>query len=634
MFVALLTVPPRHSPDVTKRERVTCKLRYRSYAFYGGALLQNQISNAPKSQWKRALQFAFPYRKAVLAILVITLFIAALSAAEPLILKYIFDQLGPNFAARPLVIGILWLLGLGLLREIGTGVTNWLTWHTRLGLHYALLEATLGRLHRMPLSFHRSEGVGAIMTKLDRGIQGFIGAVSQILFNVFPAILYLIISIIVMLKLDWRLALLVLAFAPVPALIAAFAAPEQIERERSLLDWWGKIYSRFNEVLSGIVTVRSFSMEEIEKQRFLKNVGEANRIVVKGVAIDTVFSGATNVVIMLARIAATALGGYYVLRGQISVGTLVAFLGYIGGLFGPVQGLSGIYQTVQKATVSLDEVFRILDVQEHLGDAPDAIEVKKVRGEIEFLDVKFTYEQSDRPILNGLSLNVAAGKTVALVGPSGAGKTTLLALLMRFYDPQEGVVRLDGKDLRTLKQSSLRRNIGVVLQDPLLFNDTIRNNIAYGRPDATAAQIEQAAKMANAHHFITRMADGYDTMVGERGSRLSVGERQRITIARALIKDPPVLMLDEATSSLDAESEALVQEALERLMKGRTTLVIAHRLSTVVHADQIVVLKEGRIAESGRHEELMLLGGYYASLVHRQTRGLIRNEGEDALRAA
>jgi ATP-binding cassette subfamily B protein len=597
-------------------------------------LFKQSEDSIPASRWRRAMHFAFPYRKAVVAILVITLVIAVFTAAEPLILKYIFDRLGVNVAARPLLIGVMCLLGIGVLREAGTAVTNWLTWHTRLGLHYALLEATLERLHRMPLSFHNSEGVGAIMTKLDRGIQGFIGAVTQILFSIFPAILYLLIAIVVMFKLDWRLAILVLAFAPLPAVIAAFATPEQVERERSLLDRWGKIYSRFNEVLSGIITVRSFSMEEMEKRRFLDSVDQANQVVVRGVAIDTAFTSATNVVIMLARISATAFGGMLVLRGEVTVGTLIAFLGYIGGLFGPLQGLSGIYQTIQKASVSLDEVFKILDEQEHLGDAPGAVELKRVRGNIQFENVKFSYEQTDRPILNGLTLSIPAGKTVALVGPSGAGKTTLLALLMRFYDPQEGVVRLDGKDLRLLKQSSLRRNIGVVLQDPLLFNDTVRNNIAYGRPNATMAQIEHAARLANAEDVIRRLPDGYDTMVGERGSRLSVGERQRVTIARALIKDPPILMLDEATSALDAESEGMVQEALDRLMKGRTTLVIAHRLATVVHADEIIVLKGGGISESGTHEKLMQAGGYYASLVHRQTRGLIRNEGEDIQRAA
>ncbi|HEY9510008.1 MAG TPA: ABC transporter ATP-binding protein, partial [Verrucomicrobiae bacterium] len=313
----------------------------------------------------------------------------------------------------------------------------------------------------------------------------------------------------------------------------------------------------------------------------------------------------------------------------ITVGTLIAFLGYVGGLFGPVQGLTGIYQTIQRAYVSLDEIFSILDFQEHLGDAQDAQEITQVKGDVTFENVKFRYEDRSRPILDGVSLDVKAGQTLAIVGPSGSGKTTMMALVMRFYDPHEGVIRLDGKDIRTLKQRSLRRNIGTVLQDPLLFNDTVRNNIAYGRPEATMQEVEQAARAANAHSFISQLPDKFETMVGERGGRLSVGERQRVAIARALLKNPPILVLDEATSSLDAESEALVQEALDRLMKGRTTFVIAHRLATVVNADRIIVLKNGRIDESGTHDELMRQRGYYSTLVERQTRGLIRNEGED-----
>src|SRR4051794_40676651 len=578
---------------------------------------------------RRALRFAFPFRKAVLGILLITLVLSAVNAAEPLIMKFVFDDLATNKQMHALLVGIGALLGLGIFREVANAFTSWLTWHARLGIHYSLLESTVGRLHRMPLSFHRTEGVGAIMTRLDRGIQGFLNAVTQILFNIFPAVLYLIISLFVMLKLNWHLTLLVLCFLPMPALIAAIAGPEQTRRERSLLDQWVKIYSRFNEVLSGIVTVRSFSMEDTEKQRFLRSVKEANRTVVKGVGLDTGLGAATNLVVAFARIAAMALGGILVIRGQVTVGTLIAFLGYVGGLFGPVQGLTTIYQTIQKADVSLDEIFSILDVQEHLGDSPDAKEVINTRGDVEFENVKFTYEGGDRPILDGISLRVRAGETLAIVGPSGSGKTTLMALLMRFYDPREGAIRLDGDDLRALRQSSLRRNIGVVLQDPLLFNDTIRNNITYGRPDASLAEVENAARAANAHDFIGRLPEGYDTMVGERGSRLSVGERQRVTIARALIKNPPIIVLDEATSSLDAESEALVQEALNHLMKERTTFVIAHRLATVVNANRIVVLKGGQIVEQGSHYELMKLKGYYTSLVERQTRGLIRNEGEE-----
>jgi ATP-binding cassette, subfamily B, bacterial len=357
-------------------------------------------------------------------------------------------------------------------------------------------------------------------------------------------------------------------------------------------------------------------------------VNMANRVVIRGVGVDTGFGAVTNMVITAARIAAIAFGGVLVLRGDVTVGTVVAFIGYVGGLFGPVQGLSGIYQTLHRASVSLDEIFAMLDVREHVPDHPDAQEITTVRGVVAFENVSFSYEESAQSLLQGIDLTVCPGETLAIVGPSGSGKTTLMALLMRLHDPVGGVVRLDGTDLRLLKQDSLRRQIGVVLQDPLLFNDTVRSNIAYGRPEASAAEIEAAARAANAHDFITQLPQGYDTYVGERGDRLSVGERQRIAIARALIKNPPIVILDEATSSLDAESEAFVQDALDCLLKDRTSFVIAHRLSTVVHADRIIVLKEGRIAESGTHRALMRSGGYYAGLVERQTRGLIRNDGE------
>jgi len=570
-----------------------------------------------------------PFRQEAVVIALLTVIAAAISAIEPLVLKNIFDQLGVPIKPQALLgsVGVLLILALG--RETNVALCNWLTWRARLGLHYNLLESTVGRLHRMPLNLQRSEGVGAILTRLDRGIQGFIGAVTQLLFNVFPAVCYLIIALFIILRMDWRMAVLLAVFAPLPALIATWSAPEQARREKTLLDRWSKIYSRFNEVLSGIVTVRSFTMEDMEKQRFLRAVNDANRLVIRGVGLDSGLGAASNMVIALARVAVIFAGGILVLRHELTVGMLVALLGYVGGLFGPVQGLSGVYQTVHKASSSLDEIFSILDLQEHLGDSPNARDISDVKGEVIFRDVAFSYEQRGRPLLHSVSLHAKAGQTVAIVGPSGSGKTTLMALLMRFYDPTAGEISLDGNNIRELKQSSIRRQVGVVLQDPLLFNDTIRNNIAYGRPEATNEEVEFAAKAANAHDFIMRLPDKYETMVGERGGRLSVGERQRLTIARALTKNPRIIILDEATSSLDAESEALVQEALERLMKGRTTFVIAHRLSTVVNADQIIVLKEGRVAEAGRHRELLKLQGYYAGLVARQTRGLIVNEGEE-----
>lgn len=581
------------------------------------------------ANWRRmheAVRFAFPQRHAIGIILALMLGVAAANAVEPLLLKLVIDELAGEQRERALLTGLGVLVGVAIVREMMDAAANWLTWRTRIGLQYALLEATVGKLHKMPLRVQRSEGIGAIMTRLDRSIQGFTSAVTLILFSVLPSIIFLAVAIWIMIGLDWRMALLVLVFAPLPALIATRAAPEQTRRERNLLDRWAHIYSRFNEVLSGIVIVRSFAMEDTEKARFLRDVKAANQVVVRGVAIDAGYGAASNMVIAVARLWALGFGGYLVLQGEITVGTVVAFLGYVGGLFGPVQGLSGIYSSLRKASVSLDEIFGILNVQEHLGDSPDAEDITDVRGEVNFDNVHFRYEQAGRPLLNGISLHVPAGTTVAIVGPSGSGKTTMMALLMRFYDPQEGRIKIDGRNLRTIKQSSLRRNIGVVLQDPLLFNETVRANIAYGRPEATQADIEAVAKAAYAHEFIQRLPEGYDTLVGERGGLLSVGERQRVTIARALLKNPPVLILDEATSSLDAESEEAVQTALEALMKDRTTFVIAHRLSTVVNADRIIVLKEGRIIESGKHAALVRQGGYYASLVRRQSRGLIAND--------
>jgi ATP-binding cassette subfamily B protein len=323
-------------------------------------------------------------------------------------------------------------------------------------------------------------------------------------------------------------------------------------------------------------------------------------------------------------VAALGWGGYWALHGHGSVGTVVAFLTYVNALFTPFQNLLGTYSNIQKTSAALDVMFSILDAQDSIGDAPQAKELTQVRGAVSFENVYFGYERK-RKVLCGINLEIAAGELVAIVGPSGSGKTTLLALLQRLYDPSSGCIRVDGLDLRNIRQRSLRRHIGVVMQDGLLFNDTVRNNIAYGFPDASDEEVIAAAKAAQAHEFILKMPAGYGTQIGVRGSQLSSGQRQRLAIARALLKDPPILLLDEATSALDAASEAAVQQALQRLVQNRTALVVAHRLSTVADADRILVLKGGQIVEQGQHRELLAQGGYYASLVEAQIRGFKRN---------
>jgi ATP-binding cassette, subfamily B, bacterial len=320
-------------------------------------------------------------------------------------------------------------------------------WRVRLAVHFRLLSATVDRLHSLPLEYHREQSVGQLMTRLDRSISGYIGALHEFAFNLLPALAYLILATVLMARLDWHLALLVLAFAPLPALVGMWAAREQTQRERGLLDRWSRIYGRFNEVLAGIVVVKSFSMEDEEKHRFLGEVRGANEVVAKGVARDTMIGSTRNTLANLARVAALAYGGWLVLQGQTTPGTLVAFLGYVGGLFAPVQGLTGMYQTVRRASVSLETLFGILDAQDKLGDTPDAVEVQRLRGEVEFDRVSFGYRPGPH-LLCGISLHVKPGETVAIAGPSGSGKTTLMALLQRLHDPVEGMVRVDGPDNR------------------------------------------------------------------------------------------------------------------------------------------------------------------------------------------
>jgi ATP-binding cassette subfamily B protein len=578
---------------------------------------------------KRSLQFVRPYRRPLTGVLGLALVLSSLSAIDPLVMKYLFDGLERHSGLTTLA---FIMAGLVVLELVRAGLQAWLgilSWDVRLGVEYTLREQVVSKLNSLPISFHQREGVGGTMNRVNQGIGGYVGAFSDVAFNLFPTLLYLILSVTAMLQMEWRLALAVIVFTPLPALVGARAAPEQMRRERRLVERWSSIYSRFNEVLAGIMTVKGYVMEEEEKRRFLEGVREGNEIVRRGVRTDNRSGTLRTLAATAARLAALALGGYFALTGEITVGTLVAFLGYIGGLFGPVQGLTNAYQAFRRVSVSLETIFGILDADDVVGDSPGAADVRPLKGEVEFRNVSFGYHPGSA-VLRGISLTARPGETIALVGPSGSGKTTLATLLQRFYSVSEGAITIDSVDIRDMTQHSLRSQIGVVFQDAHLFNDTVGANIAYGRPQATHEEIEAAARAAHAHSFIMDLPEGYDTIVRERGTRLSGGQRQRIAIARALLKNPPILILDEATSALDSESERLIQQALRTLLQGRTAFVIAHRLSTVRDADRIVVIKDGEIGEVGSHAELLALGGYYASLVARQTEGFL----EESERAA
>jgi ATP-binding cassette subfamily B protein len=570
----------------------------------------------------RSLEFIAPYKTSVVGIVALALIVSVLGAADPLVLKYLFDALGRG-ERLPLVIALGALLGIEVARAVVGAHSGILTWRVRLGVDFTVRERVLAKLTTATIDYHQAEGVGGTTNKVNQSIAAFVAAFADVAFNVLPTLAYLAISIVAMMRMEWRLALAVLVFTPLPALIGAHAAGEQTDRERQLLERWTKLYSRLNEVLAGIRTVKLFAMEDAERRRFLDGQREGNAIVLRGVNVDSRSGAVRAFAAALARLTAIGLGGWFVLSGQITLGALIAFLGYIGGLFGPVQGLTTTYQTLRKATVALEAIFGILDSDQEVPDLPGAEEVDHVVGDVRFHQVTFAYPSSE-PVVAGFNLHVSAGETVALVGPSGSGKTTLMSLLLRLHPLQSGSIALDGRDIRSFTAASLRRRIAFVSQDIHLFNDTVRANIAYAVPHATDEMIEDAARSADAHDFILSLPNGYDTVIGDRGGRLSGGQRQRLALARALLKDAPVLVLDEATSALDAMSESVVQDALARLRRDRTTLVVAHRLSTVVDADRIVVLKDGALLAQGSHDDLLRECPYYASLVGASTDGLLR----------
>lgn len=511
-----------------------------------------------------------------------------------------------------------------LLEKVGQRIVFTL----RNQVYEKLQGQSLSYLYDRPTGDLVARAVGDIDALQDVAIQGTDNVVANVLGFAWVAG--------VLLWLNWQLGLVTLL--PIVAVfgLTRFFNARVRRVYREVRDRLGDVTARLQENLNGIVVIKAFSREPEESARFAEATGAHLRASFKAINARTAFFPAVRLVGFISNVLSVSFGAWLVLQGRFTVGGLVAYRGYWWPLFQPISSLATVNEMLQRAQAAGARVFELLDAPEPIADAPDAKDLVLTGGRVEFRDVRFCYRPEDgcadlerplRPALDGVSFSVEPGELVALVGPSGAGKTTVLGLIPRFYDPQEGAVLVDGQDVRSVTQRSLRRHMAMVLQDTFLFDGTVRDNLRYGNPDASEQQVEEAARAANAEEFIQRLPQGYDTPIGERGVKLSGGQRQRLAIARAFLANPEILLLDEPTSSVEPESEAIITQALERLMRGRTTLVTSHRYSLVRGADRVLAFDRGKLVEQGPPDVLLASGGLYAEMVRQQVEGAPADHG-------
>jgi len=576
---------------------------------------------APSKLWtamRRLLRFTRPYRGRLAAALVLMSGTALIGLAVPLglreLLNAVFEE-GNRALLNQLTIALVVLF---LLQAIVSFGGNYLLQWTGERVVADLRQRIYRHLHRLSLRFFADHRTGDLTSRLTNDVGSVRSAVTQALSDLLTQTLSLVGSVVLMVILNWRLSLLI--FLVVPAVtVAAIYFGRKIRRlSRAIQDRLADTTAVAEEALAAVRVVKAFARSAHEVERYTTSVEDLFETARQKVIASATFSSVVGLLFFSALVAIFWYGGMEVLAGRLTAGDLVAFIFYAFNIARSVGGLSRLYATFNSAAGASERLFELLDTESDIQDAPDAVPLPPVTGRVQFDDVWFAYEDDagGTPdwVLQSIDVDVAPGTTIALVGPSGAGKSTLMSLIPRFYDPTRGRLRIDGHDLRAVQQETLRAQLAAVSQEVRLFNTSIGENIRYGRLDASDDEVEAAARAANAHDFIATLSNGYETEVGERGVKLSGGQRQRVAIARALLRDARILLLDEATSSLDSASEALVQEALERLMEGRTTFIIAHRLSTVQHADRILVLDEGRIVQTGTHAELVQRDGLYRDL--------------------
>jgi ATP-binding cassette, subfamily B, bacterial len=590
-------------------------------------------------------EFARPYRPRLFALLGTIVVASALAVAPPLLIKPIVDALSarPPDAARIVTVYAVGMVLLALATVAFSVGQRYLSAWLGERLIADLRQRSFGHVQRMPIAFFTRTQTGALISRLNNDVIGAQRALTGTFGTLAANVVQVVVAVGSMFVLEWRLTLLVLSVLPVFVLAARLAGRrlQALTRESMQLNAEMNtiMTERFN--VSGALLVKLFGHYRHEEARFGESALQVADVGVRSAVVGRLFFAIMTLVGALGTAATYLVGGRLALGGAMSTGDVVAFAGLVVSAYGPLAALSNAPVDVLTALISFDRVFEILDLPHPIRDADDAIELRAPRGDIAFDNVRFSYPSpadsslaslesgwakvlDSRPgamVLDGVDFQVPAGQTVALVGPSGAGKTTITSLVSRLYDVTSGAVRIDGHDVRKVTLASLRAAIGVVSQDPHMFHDTIRANLRFAAPDASDEQLEAACRAAQIHHVIAALREGYDTVVGERGYRLSGGEKQRLSIARILLKDPAIVVLDEATAHLDSESEAAVQKALQTALAGRTSLVIAHRLSTIVNADLILVINDGRVVQRGTHDQLVAAEGLYAELYRTQYAG-------------
>jgi ATP-binding cassette subfamily B protein len=629
----------------------------------------------------RVLSYARGYWWHIGGMLVTILLTTGLSLLTPLIFRHMIDIVLPAKDANRLLLLAGALLLIPAVEGAINVIQRRLNATVGEGVIYDLRSSLFSRLQRMSLRFFTNTKAGELMSRLNSDVVGAQNAISNTIVGIVTNLIEAVALLAIMLALEWRLTLISIVILPLIVIAARRLGTILRDIAREAMDHNAKMNAHMNETLNigGALLVKLFGRTAEEEKRFRERAANVRDIGIRRAVIGSGFFVIIGLVSAVGTALVYGLGGYFVIRDVFTIGDIVAFGAYLGQLYGALQGLAGAPVEFSTSMVSFERVFEVIDLPQDIVEKENAIPLQDVRGELQFDNVTFNYrvdesillkevkrygrhedvgavlslakpasedwqkvraksgngrdqgtvppEAEEEPregsqareiALEGVSFTARPGQLVALVGPSGAGKTTMTYLIPRLYDPTEGVIRIDGHDLREVTLDSLAATIGMVTQETYLFHDTIHTNLVYAKIDATQEEIESAARAANIHNFITELPDGYDTIVGERGYRLSGGEKQRIALARVILKDPRILVLDEATSHLDSESEALIQEALKRVMAGRTSIVIAHRLSTILAADLILVMDRGKIVERGTHEELLALGGLYAQLYETQ----------------